>query len=85
MVFFSQIAAQTSNYSYSDLMALCRAAALIPIQSVSKKELRRCSADQLRPVDLHDLESAARAVRPSVNAESRQKLFKFAKNHAQMS
>ncbi|KAL3101206.1 hypothetical protein niasHT_027962 [Heterodera trifolii] len=79
-----KIAAMTDNYSYSDLKALCRAAALFPVQSarMENRDLRRCTAEQLRPVNVADLESAIRSVRPSINAESRKKLIEFAENHA---
>ncbi|KAI3422015.1 protein hexamerization [Globodera pallida] len=82
-----KIASKTDNYSYSDLKALCRAAALLPVQSarMENRDLRRCTVEQLRPVNLNDLESAVRSVRPSVNAESRRKLFEFAENHANLS
>uniref|UniRef100_A0A183BTL7 RING finger protein 207 n=1 Tax=Globodera pallida TaxID=36090 RepID=A0A183BTL7_GLOPA len=79
-----KIASKTDNYSYSDLKALCRAAALLPVQSarMENRDLRRCTVEKLRPVNFKDLESAVRSVRPSVNAESRRKLFEFAENHA---
>ncbi|KAL3083272.1 hypothetical protein niasHS_011074 [Heterodera schachtii] len=81
-----RIAAMTDNYSYSDLKALCRAAALFPVQSarMENRDLRRCTAEQLRPVNVADLENAIRSVRPSINAESRKKLIGFAENHANL-
>lgn len=74
----SHIAVKTEHYSYSDLMAVCRSAALMPVQSVRREELMCCSADELRPVTVEDMENALQSVKPSSNLGNRRKLVEFA-------
>uniref|UniRef100_A0A915N689 microtubule-severing ATPase n=2 Tax=Meloidogyne incognita group TaxID=654580 RepID=A0A915N689_MELJA len=78
------IAELTAGYSYSDLDALCRSAALIPLRSVDRSNVHKFTAAHLRPVNLQDFEAALTAVKPSLNKENRKKLLEFARRHAQM-
>ena len=82
---FSWLANKTEGYSYSDLDALCRSAALVPLRSVDRTKLHRMTAAQLRPVDLADFEQALQCVKPSLNDENRRRLMEFARKYAQIS
>lgn len=79
---FNRIASLTENYSYSDLMALCRAAALLPVKALDRAEIQKLSAKELSPVDFHCLELALQQVKPSTNLENRKRLLEFAKKYA---
>ncbi|KAK9904124.1 hypothetical protein WJX75_005080 [Coccomyxa subellipsoidea] len=58
----------TAKYSASDLAALCREAAIIPIRELGKA-VSTVSADQVRAVELRDFGEALQSIRPSVNQE----------------
>jgi len=74
-----QVGALTEGYSFSDLLAVCRAAAMQPIQQVkSKAELTRMSAHQLRAVNYGDVAEAVRSVHASTNQENLRRLREVA-------
>ena len=79
-----QIAERTSGYSFSDLTALCREASMGPIRGLSRSQLQRVSANQIRPVQYQDLEKALIVIRPSTSAANQQKLHDFARDYAQI-
>lgn len=66
------------NYSFSDIHALCRAAAMYPVQNLGREKLQNVSEKHLRPVNYSDLCAAIKNVRPSISLEKRQKLREFA-------
>ncbi|CAK0782735.1 hypothetical protein CVIRNUC_005930 [Coccomyxa viridis] len=69
-----RIVAATNNYSGSDLAALCREAAIIPIRDLGPA-VSCVPAESIRPMDVGDFEVALRSIRPSV---SREQLAAFA-------
>ncbi|KAH7701821.1 Protein SPAS-1 a, partial [Aphelenchoides avenae] len=79
------IASRTEGYSFSDILALCREAAWMPIRNLRKAELEKASANQIRAVNYTDLQAALQQIRPSANPENRRKLHEFARDFAQMS
>lgn len=58
----------TAGYSGSDLAALCREAAMVPIRELGPR-IKNVAANAVRAVRLDDFSSAIRAIRPSVSAE----------------
>lgn len=61
-----RIADALVNYSASDIAALCKEAAMIPIRELGAR-ISHVSARELRPVNLYDIEQALGTIRPSVN------------------
>uniref|UniRef100_A0A0N4U8V7 microtubule-severing ATPase n=1 Tax=Dracunculus medinensis TaxID=318479 RepID=A0A0N4U8V7_DRAME len=57
----------TEGYSNSDLVALCREAAMIPIRELSRSELESASESQLRSIRRADFDSALKSVKPSTS------------------
>uniref|UniRef100_A0A0R3RZX6 microtubule-severing ATPase n=1 Tax=Elaeophora elaphi TaxID=1147741 RepID=A0A0R3RZX6_9BILA len=72
------LAERTHGYSNSDLVSLCREAAMIPIRDLSRKDIKNLSSREVRPITLHDFEVAMKAIKPSTNEGMLQKLRKFA-------
>ncbi|KAL4419900.1 hypothetical protein ABPG75_006998 [Micractinium tetrahymenae] len=68
-----RVVACTEGYSGSDLAALCKEAAMLPIRELGPA-IRDTPADRVRPIRLHDFEAAIRAIKPSV---SRDQLRRF--------
>ncbi|EIE22784.1 AAA-domain-containing protein [Coccomyxa subellipsoidea C-169] len=63
-----RVVTATSKYSASDLAALCREAAIIPIRELGQA-VTTVSADQVRHMELRDFGEALQSIRPSVNQE----------------
>lgn len=57
----------TENFSGSDLAALCKEAAMVPLRIASKEML---SMNQIPPVTLSSFRAALNVIRPSVSRES---------------
>ena len=76
------LAERTQFFSYSDLHALCSAAALMPLKHISREQLRQMSANKVPPVDMACIEEALLEIRPSSSATNRERLIKWAKEHA---
>ncbi|CAG9540207.1 unnamed protein product [Cercopithifilaria johnstoni] len=72
------LAERTHGYSNSDLVALCREAAMIPIRDLSRKDIKDLTSTEVRPITLHDFEVAMKAIKPSTNEQMLQKLRKYA-------
>ncbi|KAL4430384.1 hypothetical protein ABPG77_002190 [Micractinium sp. CCAP 211/92] len=68
-----RVVACTDGYSGSDLAALCKEAAMLPIRELGPA-IRHTPADRVRPIRLCDFEAAIRAIKPSV---SRDQLRRF--------
>ncbi|KAL0038900.1 hypothetical protein WJX77_001190 [Trebouxia sp. C0004] len=58
----------TDGYSGSDIRALCREAAMVPIRELGPA-ISTVSADTIRPLELRDFVDAARRSKPSVNQQ----------------
>lgn len=58
----------TDGYSGSDIRALCREAAMVPIRELGSA-ISTVSADKIRPLELRDFADAARRSKPSVNRQ----------------
>ncbi|VDK83078.1 unnamed protein product [Litomosoides sigmodontis] len=72
------LAERTHGYSNSDLVALCREAAMVPIRDLSRKDIKNLASTEIRPITLHDFEVAMKAIKPSTNERMLQKLRKYA-------
>ena len=69
------IAKKTNNYSNSDLMELCREAAYEPVREKTMEEI--LNLDKFRPLVKKDLENAVKKIRPSLNKQIIDELFKW--------
>jgi len=78
------IAEKTSYYSFSDLTALCKEAAMGPIRGLSRSQLERASERSIRAVQYEDLVKAMEVVKPSTSQSNQQKLLEFARDFAQV-
>ncbi|KAL3985606.1 ATPase associated with various cellular activities (AAA) family protein [Acanthocheilonema viteae] len=72
------LADRTHGYSNSDLVALCREAAMVPIRDLSRKDIKNLASTEIRPITLNDFEIAMKAIKPSTNERMLQKLRKYA-------
>eukprot|EP00271_Cylindrocystis_brebissonii_P010214 TRINITY_DN26339_c0_g1_i1.p1 TRINITY_DN26339_c0_g1~~TRINITY_DN26339_c0_g1_i1.p1 ORF type:complete len:650 (-),score=83.22 TRINITY_DN26339_c0_g1_i1:1318-3267(-) len=63
---FDEIVAQTEGYSASDLKALCQEAAMLPIRELGAR-IRNIRANQVRKLNLEDLEKSLSVIRASVS------------------
>ncbi|BDA45630.1 Fidgetin-like protein 1 [Coccomyxa sp. Obi] len=75
-----RIVAATETYSASDLAALCREAAIIPIRELGQA-VNTVSADQVRRMELRDFQVALQSIRPSVNQEQLQQFEKWTQQY----
>ncbi len=78
------LAERTHGYSNSDLVALCREAAMVPIRDLSRKDIKNLASTEVRPITLRDFEVAMKAVKPSTNEQMLQKLRKYAAKTGQV-
>ncbi|KAI6190007.1 AAA domain-containing protein [Aphelenchoides bicaudatus] len=76
------IARKCTNYSFSDLSALCREAAMFPLRSLSREQLKTATLDDLRPITYSDLLEASELVRASTNPENVRRLEDYAERFA---
>lgn len=81
--FFRIFAERTHGYSNSDLVALCREAALVPIRDLSRKDIKNLASTEIRPLTLHDFEVAMKAIKPSTDERVLKKLRKYASTAGQ--
>lgn len=58
----------TDGYSGSDIRALCREAAMVPIRELGSA-ISTVAADKIRPIELRDFVDATRRSKPSVNRQ----------------
>jgi spastin len=65
----TQLAWAVDGYSFSDITALAKEAALGPIRGMDYNTLKSISARKVRPIELSDFENAIRVVRPSTSVE----------------
>ncbi|VDM54345.1 unnamed protein product [Angiostrongylus costaricensis] len=72
-----KIASKTDGYSNSDLVALCKEAAMIPIRSIDREKLATCDESKLRKLKCSDFDKALTVIRPSSNERSLQCLSDF--------
>uniref|UniRef100_A0AC35FRX6 AAA+ ATPase domain-containing protein n=1 Tax=Panagrolaimus sp. PS1159 TaxID=55785 RepID=A0AC35FRX6_9BILA len=79
-----EAARYTQGYSYSDLTALCREAAMGPLRGISRTKLRSATARDIRPVQYEDLVKAMDIIKPSTTPTNLYKLHAFAKDYAQV-
>ncbi|CAD5224456.1 unnamed protein product [Bursaphelenchus okinawaensis] len=77
------IARLTKGYSYSDMTALCKEAAMAPLRGLSRQQLQQINATHVRPVCYADLREATGVIRASSNDENTKKLLEFARKFAQ--
>ena len=56
-----------AGYSGSDLAALCKEAAMLPIRELDARAVATVPVDALRPMTPADFAAALRAIRPSVS------------------
>uniref|UniRef100_A0A914CB85 microtubule-severing ATPase n=1 Tax=Acrobeloides nanus TaxID=290746 RepID=A0A914CB85_9BILA len=81
----SKLAEFTEGYSNSDIVSLCREAAMVPLRNMTREELAKVSPSQLRSITFEDVQMALNVIKPSTNPENLQKLREFASKHAQVS
>lgn len=80
---FRTLAERTHGYSNSDLVALCREAAMVPIRELSRKDIKNLTDAQIRHITMRDFEVAMKAIKPSTNEKILQKLRKYAETAGQ--
>ncbi|KAI6189932.1 AAA domain-containing protein [Aphelenchoides bicaudatus] len=78
----NSIARACDNYSFSDLSALCREAAMFPLKGLSREQLKNVTHNDLRAVTYQDLFDATKLVRASSNPENVKKLKEYATSFA---
>ncbi|KAJ1372005.1 protein hexamerization [Parelaphostrongylus tenuis] len=78
------IASKTEGYSNSDLVALCKEAAMVPIRSIDREKLATCDGSKLRKLKCSDFDKALMVIRPSSNDRSLQSLFDFGRRAGQI-
>lgn len=79
-----RIASKTDGYSNSDLVALCKEAAMIPIRSIDRGKLATCDESKLRKLKCSDFDKALMVIRPSSNDRSLQCLADFGRRAGQI-
>uniref|UniRef100_A0A1I7WCL8 AAA domain-containing protein n=1 Tax=Heterorhabditis bacteriophora TaxID=37862 RepID=A0A1I7WCL8_HETBA len=74
----SWIASRTIGYSNSDLVALCKEAAMIPVRGIERQKLATTDLSKLRNLKLSDFDKALQVIKPSTNSKHLEKLSEFA-------
>ena len=70
---FATLVSKTDGFSGADLASLCQEAAMGPVRELGAR-IATASADEIRPINLGDFETALKAVRPSVDPSSLSKV-----------
>uniref|UniRef100_A0A914DVN1 microtubule-severing ATPase n=1 Tax=Acrobeloides nanus TaxID=290746 RepID=A0A914DVN1_9BILA len=72
------------GYSHSDIVALCREAAFLPLRDMSRDRLTSgLKQHELRPITIADLKTASSVIRPCTNQEHLKRMREFAEKFAQ--
>lgn len=74
-----RVVALTDGYSGSDLAALCKEAAMLPIRELGPA-VATASADSVRPILLRDFEAAVHAIKPSVSRDQLQRFLEWTRD-----
>ncbi|CAI2354513.1 unnamed protein product [Caenorhabditis sp. 36 PRJEB53466] len=74
------IASNTKGFSNSDLVALCKEAAMVPIREIDKTKLSMTDGNKLRRIRSSDFDLALRTIRPSTSEKIMTKLSDFSRN-----
>ncbi|CAJ0588118.1 unnamed protein product [Cylicocyclus nassatus] len=77
------VASHTHGYSNSDLVALCKEAAMVPVRSIDRKKLATTDESKLRDLRRSDFEQALDVIKPSTNTRNLQLLADFARRAGQ--
>ncbi|EGT37619.1 hypothetical protein CAEBREN_25656 [Caenorhabditis brenneri] len=74
------IASNTSGFSNSDLVALCKEAAMVPVREIDRSKLSITDGNKLRKIRASDFDTALRTIRPSTSEKIMSKLSDFSRN-----
>ena len=72
------IISKTKGYSGSDLINVCKEAAMMPIRSI--EDISNCQLEHLRGVNKNDFDEALFNVKPSINEKSIEQYVEWNKN-----
>lgn len=71
-----RVVTATEGYSASDLTALCKEAAMVPLRELGTS-VQSVSAKKIRAVSFKDFDLALKVIRPSVNKEMLEEFDRF--------
>ncbi|CCD61426.1 Spastin homolog [Caenorhabditis elegans] len=74
------IASNTSGFSNSDLVALCKEAAMVPIREIDRSKLSMTDGEKIRKIRASDFDTALRTIRPSTSQKIMSKLSDFSRS-----